>query len=167
MTSEVQRAIEALEGAKCLEEEGQALYRKAAERTTSDKGKAFFRFMIREEVMHERLIQRQIDILTGEGAWAKLPEVTAATCDLTEAIFPRGREGLEKAVPADTTDTEALIMAMEWETKSYDKYRRRAQEETVPLAREMYEFLASQERVHFDLLMTNYEALVNLGGWAD
>jgi hypothetical protein len=31
----------------------------------------------------------------------------------------------------------------------------------------MYEFLATQERAHFDLLMANYECMVHYGGWAD
>ena len=58
-------------------------------------------------------------------------------------------------------------MALDFENKGYDMYRRAAKETSDPLAREMYEFLATQERLHFDLLMTNYESMVALGGWAD
>jgi rubrerythrin len=167
MTGQVENVLEALEDAKCLEQEGQEFYRKAAEQTASEKGKEVFRSLIRDEVMHERLIQRQIDSLASEGKWVELTEAQGAACDLNEDIFPQGREGLEKAVKADTTDTDALIMAMEVETKSYDKYRQEAKAASDPAARQMYEFLASQERTHFDLLMANYEAMVHYGGWAD
>jgi rubrerythrin len=167
MTNQVESVLEALEEAKCVEQEGQEFYRKAADQTKSQKGQELFRSLIREEVMHERLIQRQIDSLTSEGKWIGLTEAQGATCDLNEDIFPQGREGLEKAVKADTTDTEALIMAMEFETKAYDKFRQEAKAATDPAAQKMYEFLASQERTHFDLLMANYEAMVHYGGWAD
>ena len=46
-------------------------------------------------------------------------------------------------------------------------YRREAKAASAAAAREMYEFLATQERGHFDLLMANYEAMVHYGGWAD
>jgi rubrerythrin len=116
--------------------------------------------------MHERLIQRQIDSLASKGKWGQLTEAQGAACDLNKDIFPQGRAGLEKAVKGDTGDIDALIMAMEYETKSYDKYRQDAKAAADPAARRMYEFLASQERTHFDLLMANYEAMVHYGGWA-
>jgi len=167
MSSQVKSALEALNEAKCLEQEGQGFYRQAAEKTQSEKGKQMFLSLIKDEAMHQRLIQRQIDHLSAEGKWLELPEAKGETCDLTESIFPQGRGGLEKAVKADTTDTEALTMALEFESKSYDMYRREAKTASEGAAREMYEFLATQERVHFDLLMTNYESMVRYGGWAD
>lgn len=167
MASQIETALKALEEGKCLEQEGQEFYRKAAEQTESEKGREVFRSLIRDEVMHERLIQRQIDSLSSEGRWVELPEAVGAHCDLSEDIFPKGREGLEKAVKADTAETEALIMALEFETKGYDMYRRAAKAMTEAAGREMYEFLATQERAHFDLLMANYESMVHYGGWAD
>jgi len=167
VTGKIESALSALGKAKRLEQEGQAFYRKAAEETKSDKGKQMFRSLAGDEALHERLIQREIDHLAAEGKWVELPEARGAKCDLSQSIFPRGREGLQKAVKADTTDTEALIQALEFETKSYDMYRREAKAATDATAREMYEFLATQERGHFDLLMATYESMVHYGGWAD
>ncbi|MBM4428974.1 MAG: hypothetical protein FJ026_01325 [Chloroflexi bacterium] len=167
MKKEVKDAIQVLEEAKCLEQEGQTFYKQAAERTTSKKGQEVFLSLVKDEVMHERLIQRQIDALATEGTWVELPQAQGTQCDLNQSIFPQGREGLAKAVKAATTDTEALIVALEMENKSYDLYRQAAATAQVPAARQMYEFLASQERLHFDLLMANYESMVQLGSWAD
>ena len=167
MTNQVEKVLEALEEAKCLEQEGQDFYHQAALKSASEKSKETFQSLAKEEAMHLRLIQRQIDSLASTGQWIHLSETEGETCDLSESIYPQGREGLEKAVPSDTSETEALLLALDFENKGYDMYRRAAKETSDPLAREMYEFLATQERLHFDLLMTNYESMVALGGWAD
>ncbi len=167
MTSQIEGALKALLEGKSLEQQGVAFYREAAEKTKSEKGKEIFRSLAQDEAMHLRLIQRQIDALSAQGKWVELPEAVGEKVDLSEAIFPQGRGGLKEAIKGDTTDTEALILALEFESKGYDMYRREVKAATDPTAREMYEFLASQEWLHFDLLMLNYESLVNLGGWAD
>ena len=167
MNKQTEAALKALQEAKCLEQEGQAFYQKAATRTKSAMGKGTFLSLARDEVMHERLIQRQIDSLSREGKWVELPEAEGATCDMSTPIFPQGRQGLKKAVKADTTDTEALLLALEMEAKSFDLYAREAKAATDAAARQMYEFLASQERTHFDVLMAKYEGMVHYGGWAN
>jgi hypothetical protein len=167
MTTDVKAALEALEDAKCLEQEGQDFYRRAASESTSDKAIETFQSLAKEEAFHLRLIQRQIDSLESTGEWVQLSEAEGEACDLSESIYPQGREGLKKAVQSDTSETEALLLALDFENKGYDKYRRAAQAATAPLQREMFEFLATQERLHFDLLMTNYESIVAMGGWAD
>ena len=163
-TTEVKSALEALEEAKCLEQEGQDFYHRAAAESANDQAKETFQSLAKEEAMHLRLIQRQMDSLASTGKWIHLGETEGETCDLSESIYPQGQEGLKKAVSSDTSETEALLLALDFENRGYDKYRNAAQEASDPLAREMYEFLATQERLHFDLLMTNYESIVALGG---
>lgn len=167
MTSQVESALKALKAGRSLEKQGLTFYRDAAQKTKSTKGREVFESLQRDEAMHLRLIQRQIDALSEQGKWVELPEASGASVDLSTEVFPKGREGLEKAVKGDTDDAEALILAMEFETKSYDMYRQDAKAAEVPEARAMYEFLASQERTHFDLLMANWEAMVQRGGWAE
>jgi rubrerythrin len=160
-------AITALEEAKCMEQEGQAFYRKAAQQTRDEKGRQVFLSLVADEVHHERLIQRELDSLVQAGEWTPLPDVSPASCDLTEPIFPQGRAGLAKAVEADAGESEALLVALEMENNSYDLYRRRAAASTNTAERTMYEFFADQERNHFDLLMSNYQSMVSWGGWED
>jgi rubrerythrin len=167
MTSQVESALKALEEGMRLEQEGLAFYREAAKRTKSKTGQHIFRSLAQDEALHQRLIQRQIDHLSAKGRWREIPQAKGEKAGLSQPIFPQGREGLEKAVKADTSDTEALILALEFETKGYDMYRREAEAVMEAAAREMYEFLATQERAHFDLLMANYESMVHYGGWAD
>lgn len=165
--SEVKNAMKVLEEAKCLEQQGQTFYRQAAARTKNEKGKELFLSLAQDEVMHENLIQREMLNLIQQGYWVELMETQTPMCDWSQAIFPQGRQGLEKAVRADADDIDALMTALEMETKSYDMYRREADAAQDPHARQLYGYLATQERNHFDLLMANYESMVKYGGWAD
>ncbi len=154
--------ITALEEAICLEQEGLSFYQQAAKKTTDAKGREVFEYLAGEEANHERLIRRQLDELSQQKGWTSVGR--PADCNLAESIFPPQRD---QATQGNPDDLDALITGLEIETKSYDMYRKRADESTDPLAREMFEFLASQERLHFDLLMTNYTALSQFGGWSD
>jgi rubrerythrin len=60
-----------------------------------------------------------------------------------------------------------VLTGLDIENKSYDLYRSQAESVKDPVALKLYEFLAGQERTHFDLLMANYEAMVQFGGWTD
>jgi len=153
--------------ARRLEQDGLAFYRESADRTKSNKGREMFLSLADAEALHQRLIQREIDSLAQEGKWVELPEARGPGRDLSQSVFPRGRQGLEKAVGADATETEALVLALELEAKSYELYRREAQSADHAAAKGMYEFLAGQERTHFDVLMAAYETMVHYGGWAE
>jgi len=160
-------AMNVLEEAKCLEQQGQAFYKEAAKKIKNQKGKKMFRKLANDEVLHERLIQRQILSLIKEGYWVELLETQGPACALVPNIFPQGREGLAKAVKADPNEVDAVLTGLDMENKSYDLYRTQAESIKDPKAKQLYEFLAGQERTHFDLLMANYEAMVQFGGWAD
>ena len=51
------------------------------------------------------------------------------------------------------------MLALENEIKSYDLYRNAADETDDAAGKQMYTWLASAERSHFNMLMSNYEAL--------
>jgi len=159
-------AMNVLEEAKCLEQQGQAFYREAAKKIQNPKGKKMFRQLAKDEVIHEKLIQREILSLIKEGYWVELLETQGPACALVPNIFPQGREGLEKAAKANPDEVDAVLTALDMENKSYDLYRTQAETVSDPKAKQLYEFLAGQERSHFDLLMANYEAMVQFGGWA-
>jgi rubrerythrin len=164
---DVKNAMNVLEEAKCLEQQGQVFYREAAKKVKNPKGKKIFRQLAKDEVAHEKLIQREILNLIKEGYWVELLETQGPACQLVPSIFPKGRAGLKKAVDADPNDVDAIVAGLDMENKSYDLYRIEAGKAKDPAARQMYEFLATQERGHFDLLMANYESMVALGGWSD
>jgi len=84
---------------------------------------------------------------------------------LDKPLFPPESADLEKAIGSEASDTDALLFAMQKENESYELYRKAATETADPAGKEMYQRLASYERVHFDILMLNYEHLVSTGSW--
>lgn len=175
MNTETNTALTALNQAIELEIEGQRFYLEAAERTSNPRGAEMFRSLADDEVIHERILRRQLEAL-GEGkGWMPvlsmvegLPEgVAEVTSDLTAPLFPEGEEVFQKAVRPDASDVDALLFGLQIENESFNLYRKLAQTTDDPNGKRMYEYLADAERGHFEQLMLNYEHLSTVGSWAE
>jgi rubrerythrin len=172
MNTGTNTALSALNQAIELEVKGQRFYLKAAECTTNPKGAEMFRSLADDEVIHERILRRQLDALTQGEGWVKssllLPEgVDEVTADLTALIFPEGEKVCEETLRPDESDRDALLFALQIENESFNLYREMAQTTEDPNGKRMYEYLAQTERGHFELLMLNYEHLSTTGSWAE
>jgi rubrerythrin len=158
-------ATVALEKALELEQQGLAFYTGAAERTVNETGKEMYRSLADDEVLHARMIQRQLDALAGGEGW-QAPGVTAeGEVDLDSPLFPEGKEGLAEAVRPDASDRDALLFALKIENDSFALYQEQAKTASDLNAKQMFEYLAAAERTHFNLLMSNFESLERYGGW--
>ena len=85
---------------------------------------------------------------------------------MDKPLFPGGKEALEKVVTDKSSDLDAVLFGLEIEIKSYDLYRTTSLETTDPIGKEMFEFLAGEERGHFNILMMRYEYLAGPIGWS-
>jgi rubrerythrin len=167
-------ALAALNQAIELEIEGQRFYREAAECTTDPKGAEMFRSLADDEVIHERILRRQLDALTHGEGWVPvlsvvegLPEgADEVTANLAVLIFPESAKVCEETLRPDESDIDALLFALQIENKSFNLYRELAQNTEDPNGKRMYEYLANAERGHFEQLMLNYEHLSTVGSWA-
>jgi rubrerythrin len=158
-------AVNALQQALELERSGYRFYTEAAERTQDAKGSEMFRSLASDEVMHQQIIERQIDALSQGGRWV-LPEgARDVQVDLSVPLFPEGKLELEKAIQPDASDLEALLFALKIENDSFKLYTEQAKAAQDPNARQLYEYLVDAERTHFNLLMLNYESLASNTGW--
>ena len=115
--------------------------------------------------MHADMISRQLHALEGDGAYVLLPDTRVTAIDASKKLFPPDRVAIKAAVGADPGIVDALHLAIEREVDSYDLYAQAAAKTADAAGRQMYQWLASAERTHFDLLMSNYEAYVDRGGW--
>jgi rubrerythrin len=159
-------ALEALHQAIRLEQDGYKFYMGAAERTADSRGREMFLSLADDEELHLRIVQDQYEALSSDKGWVTFPEAMACKpMDLDKPLFPPEREALEKAIGPGASDTDALLFAMQIENKSYELYRKAATETTDSIGKEMYQYLATQERTHFEILMLNYEHLVSSGSW--
>jgi rubrerythrin len=166
MNTGTNAALTALNQAIELEVKGQRFYLEAAECTANPEGAEMFRSLADDEVIHERILRRQIDALTQGEGWV-LPEgVAEVTTDLAALIFPQSEKVCGEALRPDESDLDALLFALQIENESFNLYREMAQTTEDPNGKHMYEYLASTERGHFERLMLNYEHLSTTGSWA-
>lgn len=161
-----QLALTILERAMDIEQEGQGFYLKASQTTRDEKGREIFATLAGDEQKHYNLIRRQYDALTKEEKWREFPEIKPITSSLERPLFPIGKEALKKAITDKSSDRDALLFGLEIETKSYNLYCGAASETEAPLGKRMFEFLAGEERGHFNILMMRYDALFGPIAWA-
>ena len=167
MNTGTNAALTALNQAIELEVKGQRFYLEAAECTTNPEGAEMFRSLADDEVIHERILRRQLDALTQGEGWV-LPEgVAEVTANLAALIFPQSEKVCGEALRPDESDLDALLFALQIENESFNLYREMAQTTEDPNGKRMYEYLAKTERGHFELLMLNYEHLSTTGSWAE
>ena len=159
-------ALQALRQAIRLEQDGYKFYTEAAERMADPRGREMFLSLADDEKLHLRIVQDQYEALSAGKGWVSFSEaLEVEPVDLDEPLFPPERAALEKAIGPEASDTDALLFAMQKENESYELYRKAAAETDDPTGKDMYQRLASYERVHFDVLMLNYEHLVSTGSW--
>ncbi len=155
-------ALQALRQAMRLEQDGYRFYTEAAERTADPRGKEIFLSLADDEKLHLRIVRDQYEALSSGKGWTAFSEVLELKpVDVDKPLFPPDK----KVIDPEASDTDALLFALQIENESYELYRKAASETADPAGKDMYQRLASYERVHFDILMLNYEHLVNTGTW--
>ena len=159
------KALTALSQALRLEQEGRSFYLQAAERTADAQGRAMFLSLADDERQHAEMVQRQLHAIEGDGAYVLLPDLSVPAIDLGAKLFPPERQALDTKIGKQAGDLQALFLALENEIKSYDLYVKAAKETTDAAGKQMYQWLASAERTHFNLLMSNYDSMADKGGW--
>jgi rubrerythrin len=166
MNTEANAALTALNQAIELEVKGHRFYLEAAECITNPKGAEMFRSLADDEVIHERILRRQLDALTQGEGWVWPEGVAEVTANLAALIFPQSEKVCGEALRPDESDLDALLFALQIENESFNLYREMAQTTDDPNGKRMYEYLAKVERGHFEQLMLNYEHLSTVGSWA-
>ncbi|MHB9033753.1 MAG: ferritin-like domain-containing protein [Anaerolineae bacterium] len=151
-------ALHVLSQAAKLETDGLAFYLKAANDATDEKARSLFVSLADDERKHKEMILTQLHAVEGNGVYVLLPDTNVEPIDLNLEIFPPSAKGIEQKVGVNPTEQDVLFLAMDNEIKSYDLYRNAAQQTTGP-GQQMYRWLASAEMTHFNLLMSNWEAL--------
>ncbi len=157
--------IEILKKGMSTELWGRRFYQEAAERTESVDGKRVFQSLIEEETKHLEILCGQFAAFSKDQACVSMEQAAelAQEVDPTD-IFPEA-EAAEGLIPPDTSDEQALKMAMDFEQRGYDLYKRAAEEAETAHERELWEYLAKAEDHHYAFLQETHEYLINDGVW--
>jgi len=162
----MQAECQAIEKAMQLERDGREFYLKAADRTSNKHGREMFLSLADDEEIHLHVLERQLEAIQEKGRCELLPEAQEPEAGWEAPLFPKDKEQFEKAVHPQASDLEALHFALQAENESFELYRKMAGQSQDPHAKQMYRWLASVERGHFNQLMLNYESLLSSGHWA-
>lgn len=157
--------LEILAQAIKTEQDGIEFYLKAAETTEDKNGQDTFRQLARDEQNHLELLQRQYNSLKDDKKWTRFPEIKKIMSEQDSPLFPKGKEAFEKAVTKKSGDIDAVLFGLDIENRSFELYKRSASDTADSAGKDMFEFLAGEEREHFNLLMMRYEYLTGHPGY--
>ncbi len=164
MESEQARTLEALELAVQMEVEGQEFYRKASQRSSNRLAKELFQQLASEEDLHRRKFVEIYEALEKGQNW---PSVTPPSekGKRLKSLFAEASRALGSEFQIAQSELDAIKIAMDMEEKSYNLYRSRSQQSSLPVERRFYEALAAEERGHHLALVDSYEYLSDPAGW--
>src|SRR3990170_5222434 len=97
--------------------------------------------LIEDEQGHLQILRRQLDSLRATGTWAPMQGAGAGAAAPSPQIFPSGQRSLEATIPPAASDLDALKIAMEFERRGYDAYRKAAETSADPTAKAVYGYL--------------------------
>lgn len=157
-------ALSVLRQAMGNELEGRALYLEAVERTEDELGQRMFRSLAQDEEGHLQILQVEYGAITGTGGWLDLKATQREEPDPSLRFFPQ-EEAIERLIPEDASDLDALKIAMDFERRGYRLYEKAAAETSDPTAQAVFRFLVEEESRHFALLDNAHDYLANQGIW--
>ncbi len=164
MTDETASAVETLRQAMLNEEMTRDFYLDAAQKVIDEKGRKMFTDLAAEEVVHMTTVRKQYESLKAGHGWTVAADFEhMGDVDITPLQFKR--EQMKSGVRESSSDLDALVLAAEMENNSFVYYSEAYTKTTEPMAKHLYGSLVKAERSHFNLVMTNWETLVNTGFW--
>jgi rubrerythrin len=150
--------LEALGLAIRAEEQAEAFYAAAAEKTDDAGGKEMFRELAEFECHHKERLTQLRESLQAGGGFLRYEGRSLSKVPGAEA---RGRP----AVGDHADALEALRLAIAAEEKAEAEYRNLARAADDEAGRRMFEKLAEEESMHRKLLDDQCYALANKGLW--
>ncbi|HHT9110617.1 MAG TPA: ferritin-like domain-containing protein [Candidatus Brocadiaceae bacterium] len=143
-----------------MEMDGIKFYSDLANKTLHPMGRAMFKSFVEDEKLHAKRIRLLLssppEIEKKDG---KNPQERLST------IFREMGEELKKKVNVNTNDIEAVRLALKIEEDGIRFYEKAVKDTTDGKEREMYRFLAGEEKVHLGILKNTLEYLENTELW--
>lgn len=164
MDEKTQERIEALETALNNERREKEFYLKNSERTSNSLGKLMFRTIAAEEDEHYQRISELKEKLQKDGKW---PETLPLKIKDTEvkSVLKKFVDSVDTSQKADTTDMEAVQIAIDFESAGEAFYSRLRESTTNPREKAFFEMLARMESEHRLSLQDTYEYFKDPEGW--
>lgn len=151
---------DALELTLAIERRGYIFYTNASRKTKNGSGRLMFQRLAAEESDHLRRIQAEHQSLLAKNEWLKRePARLPLSRKIVEEIFPQ-KELLKIQVKDQTSDVDALNIAMNLERRSHQFFIDFAKHMTDTDGRKIFMDFAKDEESHLQALLTEYNSLL-------
>jgi Fur family transcriptional regulator, ferric uptake regulator len=149
---------DALELTLAIERLGYTFYTNASKKTRNSTGRIMFQRLAAEESGHLRHLQDEHRALMQEHSWLKREPVRLPVSRrIAQELFPQ-KDLLRFQVNEETSEIEALKIAMDLERRSHQFFKQLAKQLT-PGERKAFLAFAADEQSHLDALMDEYKAI--------
>jgi len=148
---------DALELTLAVERLGFTFYTNASRKTKNDRGRQMFRRLAAEESDHLRRLQAVHEDLLAQHQWLKRePTRLPISRRIAQEIFPH-KELIRLQVRDETTELEALNIAMDLERRSHDFFQTFAEQLHDASGRKAFLEFAKEEEGHLQELQAEYK----------
>jgi rubrerythrin len=157
--------IEVIKESIKLELDGQSFFEHVADATHNELGKKMFMKLANDEAQHLKVFSDIFSKMVGE-EWKKyVGDIKSkGKAPMIEVLAKRvesaGKEGR-------ASELEAISIAMDLERNAIEFFSSAANKTTDTHARDVFNKIADEERLHFDLLQAQHDYLTNSGYWFD
>jgi Fur family ferric uptake transcriptional regulator len=151
---------DALELTLAIERRGYTFYTNASRKTKNGSGRLMFQRLAAEESDHLRRLQVEHQTLIRKNEWLKRePARLPLSRKIVEEIFPQ-KELLKIEVKDETSDLDALNIAMNLERRSHQFFTDFAKQISDANGRKVFMEFAKDEESHLRALVAEYNLLV-------
>lgn len=151
---------DALELTLSIERRGYTFYTNASKKTKNGSGRLMFQRLAAEESDHLRRLQDEYRSLLQKNEWLRRePARLPVSRKIAEDIFPQ-KELHKIEVSDETTDIEALNVAMNLERRSHQFFKDFAKQIPEAKAKKIFLEFAKDEESHLDALLAEYNSLL-------
>ena len=148
----------AIDTAVKMETDAMKFYHEAAQKTIHPFAKRMFQGFVRDEDRHLKMLR---DILSGMDlkiiSLHPKAEIRTAFSDLKEQMMER--------ISASTDEIGAVQVALDFETKGFEFYKKAAAEAADEREKALFSALAGEEQEHYSILQNTYSFLKDTGNW--
>ncbi len=148
----------AVDTAVRMETDAMKFYHEASQRTSHPFARRMFEGFIKDENRHLKMLT---EILKGLDLKIekKRPKSEIKT------VFSELKEQMMSRISASTDEMDAVKVALDFEAKGYEFYRKAAVDATDHKEKKLFSALADEEQEHYSILQNTYAFLKDTGDW--
>ncbi len=146
------------------EQDGYDFYQYCSSKTNDNNGKNMFQSLAKDELTHIAKLNSIYENLKNGQPWPTAEQLNEAV-KRTYAVFPTDPKKMEALRSRASTDLDALKVGQEMEKDSISAYMAAAKRAENSDAKNLFEKLVEEERLHLTTLENTYDYLAKTGSW--